>query len=172
MCTFIGKWWKNIGGTTAVEFALVGVPFVIMSIGTIEMALMFTSQSVLQEATFAAARVIRTGQVQLAGGTEELFRQEVCDFAELLIPCAEIQFQVQNLPSFQDAQDEPDPTFDEDGNLQDQGFDPGDESDVVMIRVVYNYPVRTPLLQPALSNASGGRRTMLSTIVLQTEPYE
>ena len=172
MRALITKWLKNNRGTTAVEFALVGVPFVIMSIGTIEMALMFTSQSVLQEATFAAARVIRTGQVQKAGGTEELFREEVCDFAELLIPCNEIQFQVQNLPSFEDAQDDPGPTFDDDGNLEDQGFDPGGESDVVMIRVVYNYPVRTPLLQASLSNTTGGRRTMLSTMVLKTEPYE
>jgi len=151
---------------------MVGIPFVLMIVGTIEMAIMFTAQSVLQEATFTAARLIRTGQIQQSedGDPEEMFRDAVCTFSEMLIPCDDIQFTVQNVPSFADADDNP-PEFDEDGNLIDEGFEPGGPSDVVLIRVAYNYPVRTPLMQPVLSNRSGGLRTMLSTMVLQTEPY-
>lgn len=167
------EWLKREEGVTAVEFSLVAVPFVFLIIGTIEMALMFTAQSVLQESTFTAARLIRTGQIQLSesGDPETMFREEVCSFSELMIPCGEIQFQVQTLPSFADADDEPLP-FDEDGNFTDTGFDPGGANDIVMIRVAYNYPVRTPLIQPILANHGGNKRTMLSTIVLQTEPYE
>ncbi|PZQ47723.1 MAG: pilus assembly protein [Micavibrio aeruginosavorus] len=171
MGLLLKTWWKRDEGATAVEFSLVGFPFVLMTIGILEMALMFTSQSMLQEATFTASRLIRTGQIQQAGGTETMFRDAVCGFAELLIPCSRIQFQVQQLPSFSDADDMP-PVFDADGNLTDTPFDPGVENDVVLVRVVYNYPIRTPLMKPVLSNATGGKRTMISTIVLQTEPYE
>ncbi len=165
-------WFKRTEGVTAVEFSLVGIPFVLMLIGTIEMALMFTAQSVLQEATFTASRLVRTGQIQNAGGDQSLFRDAVCDFADLLIPCNRIQFQVQEVPDFGDAEALPPAEFDEDGNLEDQGFDPGGVSDVVMVRVVYNYPIITPMMQPLLTNNGGTTRSMISTIVLQNEPYE
>lgn len=170
----IKPWLRDKSGTTAVEFSLVGIPFVLMIIGTVEMALMFTAQSVLQEATYTASRQIRTGQIQqMDGGDQQAaFREAVCDFAELLIPCDRIQFQVLEVPDFGDAEGMPEAEFDDDGNLEDQGFDPGDVSSVVMIRVAYNYPIITPLMQPMLTNNGNSTRTMLSTIVLQNEPYE
>lgn len=172
MGTFFKKWLQKRDGVTAVEFSLVGVPIVFMTVGIIEMALMFASQSLLHESTFAASRVVRTGQVQqAAGGQEDMFRDALCDFAAVMIPCSGLQFQVQQIPDFDAADDEP-PTFDADGNLSSTPFDPGVENNVVLIRVVYNYPVMTPLMQYFLANANGGRRTLMSTIVLQTEPYQ
>ncbi len=172
MRTPFRAWFGDNKGTTAVEFSLVALPFVMLIVGTIEMALMFTAQSVLQESTFTAARMIRTGQLQQGdeGDAQELFREEVCNFAALLIPCGQIQFSVRTVPSFSDAEDF-EPEYDEDGNLVEE-FDPGSANDVVLIRVSYNYPVRTPMMQPVLSNNDLGTRTMLSTIVLRTEPYE
>jgi hypothetical protein len=129
---------------------------------------------VLQEATFTAAREIRTGQIQKLGGGDQqaAFRKSVCDFASTLIPCSRIQFQVVQLPSFGDAEALPPAQFDDEGNLQNQGFDPGGVSDVVMVRVTYNYPIRTPMLQPFLSDEGRMTHTMMSTIVMQNEPYE
>ncbi|HEU4837870.1 MAG TPA: TadE/TadG family type IV pilus assembly protein [Micavibrio sp.] len=167
-----GKWIKETRAVAAVEFSLVGVPFVLMTIGIVEMALMFTAQSVLQEATFTASRLIRTGQLQQGkmGDPEQAFRDSVCDFARLLIPCGSIQFAVQKLEDFS-AADDADPVFDEDGNLQSTPFDPGGENDVVLIRVVYNYPIRTPVMQQVMSTVGGTKRGLMSTIILQTEPY-
>jgi len=164
------QWFSKNEGTTAVEFSLVGMPFVLMTIGIVELALMFTTQSVLHESTFSASRMIRTGQLQLSGGTENDFRNAVCDFSRLLIPCADIQIEVQQVPSFSDAQDMP-PQFDANGNLMNQGFDPGVENEVVLVRLAYNYTVKTPLMQPLLAN-NGMKRTMFSTVVLRTEPYQ
>lgn len=171
--SWIRNWWRGQEGVTAVEFSLLALPLVVMVIGTIEVALMFTTQSLLEASTSTAARLIRTGQIQQAGGDpEELFRDAVCDFASLLIPCGDIQFQVDNLEQFGDADEMPEAEFDEDGNLQNQGFDPGGVNAVVMIRVAYQYSIMTPLMQPVLTNRGDGSRLMLSTIVLQTEPYE
>ncbi len=173
MKSLIRRWARDEGATTAVEFSFVAMPFILLTVGIVEMALMFTAQSLLQESAFSASRLIRTGQLQATapGGQEEMFRDAVCDFAELLIPCADIQFQVQTAPSFGDAADMP-PQWDASGNLINPGFDPGVESSIVLVRVVYNYPIKTPLMQPILSNRGGSNRTMISTIVLQTEPYE
>lgn len=165
------EWRYNREGTAAVEFALIGVPFIFMVIGIIEMSMMFTAQSLLESSTAEAARQIRTGAVQQGGGEDE-FSETLCDFASTLIPCGEIQYQVVSMDTFEDADDIPDAEFDEEGNLEDQGFDPGGVSDVVMIRVAYRYPIKTPMMQTMLTNNGDSNRIMLSTIVLQTEPYE
>lgn len=168
---FKSKWAQNEDGVTAVEFALVGLPFLLMVIGIIEMSLMFTSQSLLEASTAQAARQIRTGAVQQGGG-EEAFTEALCDFASVFIPCEDIQYQVVALENFGDAEGFPPPTYDENGDLEDQGFDPGGVSDVVMIRTSYTYPIKTPMMQVLLTNNDGSSRIMISTIVLQTEPYE
>ena len=165
------QWRFNRDGSTAVEFALIGIPFIFMIIGIIEMALMFTSQSLLEASTAEAARQVRIGAVQQGGGEQE-FVDTLCDFSSLLIPCDDVQYQVQTFDDFGDVQDAPDAQFDEDGNLEDQGFDAGGVSDVVMIRVAYKYPIKTPMMQLILTNNNDSSRVMVSTIVLQTEPYE
>lgn len=173
MFKLLKSWFQKENGVVAVEFSFIALPFIIMIIGTIEMALMFTSQSLLAASTGTAARLIRTGQIQQgAGDPEETFRAAVCDFASVLIACEDIQFQVVDLDNFGDAGDFPDAEFDEDGNLQNQGFSSGGVSDIVLIRVAYNYKIITPLMQPVLTNTGSGSRAMVSTLVLQTEPYE
>ncbi|MEM6811672.1 MAG: TadE family protein [Pseudomonadota bacterium] len=168
---FFKKWKNDQKGVTAVEFSLVGVPFIFMVVGIVEMALMFTAQSLLEASTNQAAREIRTGAVQQGGGVD-LFDDTLCNFSDIFIPCEDIQYQVISMDDFQQAEDIPDPTFDEDGNLEDQQFTPGGVSDVVMIRTVYPYQIRTPLMQLALAPDSGGERLLMSTIVIQTEPYQ
>ena len=167
----IKLWRYNRDGSTAVEFALIGIPFIFMVIGIVEMALMFTATSLLEASTAEAARQVRTGAIQQETG-EEGFTDALCDFAAVLIPCEDLQYQVVALDNFGEAEDFPDAEFDEEGNLEDQQFDPGGVSDVVMIRVAYKYPIKTPMMQLMLTNNSDNNRIMLSTIVLQTEPYE
>ncbi len=164
-------WQRDQDGTAAVEFALVGLPFIFMIVGIIEMSLMFTAQSLLEASTAVAAREIRTGAVQQGGG-EEAFSDALCDFASILIPCADIQYQVVAMEDFGEAADFGDAEFDEDGNLEDQQFDPGGVSDVVLIRVAYRYPIKTPMMQTILTNDDDAKRAMVSTLVLQVEPYE
>lgn len=164
-------WKNNQDGVTAVEFALVGIPFILMVIGIIEMALMFASQSLLEASVAQGAREIRTGAVQQGGG-DDLFRDTVCDYASVFIACDDLQYQVVAIDSFQEAEDFPDPEFDDEGNLQDQSFDAGGVNDIVMIRVAYRYIVKTPMMQLLLTNNDDGSRILLSTVVLQSEPYE
>lgn len=164
-------WKQNRDGSTAVEFALIGIPFILMVVGIIEMALMFTAQSLLEASTAEAARKVRTGAIQQTEG-EQGFIDALCDYAAVLIPCDGIQYQVVAMDNFSDAAEFPPASFDGDGNLDDQQFDPGGVSDVVMIRTAYRYPIKTPMMQLILSNNNDSTRIMISTIVLQTEPYE
>ena len=158
----------------AVEFALVAFPFIFLMIGIIEMALMFTAQSVLEYANSSAGRLIRTGQMQDLTIEEQvdLFEEVVCENVSMMMDCNQIQYFVTTLPNYASAQAVPPPEYDEDGNLVDAEFSIGGASDIVFVRVIYRYPIVLPIMQQILSNFEGQYRMMVSTSVLQTEPYE
>ena len=161
-------------GATAIEFALVSFPFIFMIIGIIEMSLMFTAQSVLDRATSNAARLVRTGQLQqLSGAAQQTaFEDAVCDYAGFLMDCSQIQYLVQDIEDFAEANTFAAPEFDEDGNMVVTGFSLGGSSDVVFMRVVYRYPIVTPIMAQFLGNSEGNKRVLMSTNVLKAEPYE
>src|SRR5579864_1011930 len=67
-------------GAAAVEFALVSIPFLMLTFGIIEIGLIYFASISLENATYAAARQIRTGQLQNAGGsTATAFTTLVCN---------------------------------------------------------------------------------------------
>lgn len=172
MKKIILNWIKNEEAATAVEFALVAVPFSYILMGIIEMSLMFASMSTLDAATNQAARMIRTGQVQQTeGDPETLFRDTLCAGADVFLNCEGIRYEVINMEGFSNFADYP-VSFDEDGNMQTQGFDAGGVNDVILIRTSYKYPLMTPLIGQALADGINNTKVIMSTIVLETEPYD
>lgn len=166
------RWSGQNEGSTAIEFALLFIPYLFLTLGIIEMSIMYATASMLEGATGTAARMIRTGQIQQAesGDPEELFRDAVCDYAAVLLQCDQVIIEARRMDSFSDY-DDMGANYDEDGNLVSQGFDPGGAEDKVLIRVGYRYNMMTPFIGPLLAGADNSRFFM-STIVLQTEPYE
>ena len=160
-------------GSTSMEFSILVIPYLILSLGIIELAVMFAYGALLEGATGSAARMIRTGQIQQAQNIDprEMFVDAVCDYASVLTSCEEtVGVEVMTMASFMDFENLR-PQFDEDGNFVEQGFNAGASSDRVLVRVVYNYQYMTPFIGDLLGGADGAQ-TFVSTIVLQTEPYE
>lgn len=159
----------------AIEFAIVAIPFVYMLVAIIELSLMFTSASLLESATSAAARQIRTGAIQEAADTgpaqEALFRTVLCNNAPVLLNCGAVQVEAIDIGNFSSYQDYL-PQYDEEGNFMPQGFSAGGVSDVILIRTFYRYSFMTPLIGQLLGEGGSGTRTFMSTIVMQTEPYK
>ena len=176
MRKFVNRWVKKEEGATAVEFSLIALPFILMIVGLIEMSLMFTATNLLESATGTASRLIKTGQLQQSGGNQQqMFEDALCDSANVFLDCDNIQYEVAVIPEddgFSGAQMFADPAFDDDGNLEAVGFDTGGSNDVMLVRVIYRYPIITPLIQPILANGPNNTRLLMSTTVFQTEPYE
>lgn len=169
---FVSKWLKREEGSTAIEFSMLFMPFIYILLGTMEISLMFASNSVLDGATASAARLVRTGQAQQASGNPaDMFRDRLCQQASVLIDCSKLQYEVVQIDTFADFGNYA-PSFDEEGNLESQGFSPGGVNSINLVRVAYNYPLITPLIGDLLSNMPGRKRQMISTIVLETEPYD
>ena len=165
----IGQWFHKEEGATAIEFSLLLWPYLLISLGTIEISLMMASASLLESATDRASRMVKTGQLQQSGGDpEELFRQELCQYAVVLIDCDAMVLESTPMDSYNDFSG---PTLDGDGNLVSGGFDIGGSNTRVMIRVAYRYSMVTPIVGTLINGADGGTQ-FISTIVLQSEPYE
>jgi Flp pilus assembly protein TadG len=172
MLKLFRKFWKREEGTTAIEFSLLLMPYLLLSLGIIELSLMFASASLLEGATDSAARMIRTGQLQQSGSSdpEGDFRAAMCNYATVLINCNDVTIEAMTMNSYGDF-DSYAPVYDTDGNMISQGFDAGGSNDRVIIRAAYRYEMVTPLVGPLLNGPDGGT-LFVSTIVLQTEPYE
>ena len=169
MRRFLNKWKKKEEGATAIEFSMLLMPYLMLCLGIIELSLMFTSASLLEGATGSAARLIRTGQLQQSGqDPETVFRDAFCQFAVVLIDCNDVVIEVTTLDAYGDFSP---PVYDGSGQMVSSGFDAGGSDAKVLIRVAYRYSMITPLVGPIL-NGDDGTTLFMSTIVLQTEPYE
>lgn len=172
MGNIIRRWWRGEDAATAVEFALVAFPFFYLLIGIIELSIMFAAMSSLDSATNDAARLIRTGQVQQTNGDpQEMFEDLLCSKVNGFMPCANIKYEVVTMSGFSDFASYP-ASYDEDGNLESSGFNPGSVDDVVLIRTAYRYPLLTPLLGAAFADGPNNTKLMVTTVVLETEPYD
>lgn len=123
------------------------MPYLLLSLGIIELSLMFASESMLEGATTRAARTVKTGQLQQSG-TADLegdFRAKLCTHAPVLIRCEDIVIEARVMDSFADYESMQ-PQFDEDGQMQADGFSLGGSSEKILIRVAYNYTAITPLV--------------------------
>lgn len=166
------RWAKADDGATAVEFTFMAVPFSLILLGMIEMALMFTAGTILQGATEDAARMVRTGQVQMAANPKQAFEDRLCQDASVFIPCADIKYEVIAMPDndFFEAADY-EPVFDDDGNLQPRPFGPPAQNGVTLVRVSYRYPLLTPVFATWMADTPDSRKMLMATVIMQNEPY-
>lgn len=164
------RWFGQTQGSTAIEFSLLFLPYMMISLGIIELSLMYASASLLESATDSAARLIKTGQLQQSGSSdpEGDFRTALCSFASVLVTCEDIIIEVTPLASYDDYTG---PVYDADGKMVSNGFDAGGSNEIVLIRTSISYQMITPIVGPLL-NGPDGATQFISTIVLQTEPYE
>lgn len=172
MGNLIKRWWRGDDAATAVEFALIAFPFIYLLVGIVELSIMFAAMSTLDSATNDAARLIRTGQVQqTSGDPQQMFEELLCSKVSGFLPCANIKYEVITMSGFSDFASYP-ATFDENGDLDSAGFNPGSVDDVVLIRTAYRYPLLTPLLGAAFADGPNNTKLMITTVVLEAEPYD
>lgn len=169
----IKVWLNATEGVTAVEFSLVAWPFIMIVCAIIELSLIFVAQSLINGSVSDASRLIRTGQIQQASASSQLgmFTSALCGTASVMLTCSKFQYQVQTITDFSSANLAM-PATDKNGNLLSEPFDPGTANSVVLIRVVYLYPLLTPFIGVFLSDYPGNTKLLEATTVLEVEPYD
>lgn len=163
------------GGATAVEFAIVALPFLALLFAIMELGLLFMASTTLQSATAAAARQIRTGQLQAGADNNAAgFKALVCGGMSWIsnADCmANMALDVRTFSSFS-AISVSSPV--QNGAIQTSQltFDSGGPCDIVLVRAFYPWTLLTPVLEPGLPNLGPSRRLLTASIAFRNEDWQ
>lgn len=167
---WLGGLLRNRDGSAAVEFGLVVLPFCVMIFAILEVALIFTLDSVLENAAIGTGRLVRTGQASAQGMTAAQFKTELCSRMSIFSGDCESKatIDVRVIPQFNTTP--PDP-------LAGEGFDPsgltyanGNPGDLILVRVWYEHPLLTTFLSQGLSHVGDRTAMLTATTAFRNEP--
>ena len=174
-----GGFVRDERGTTAIEFAILGVPFFALLGATLETAYVFLGAQILDTAVQDASRYVRTGQLQNGNfgnpGEKNKFRQKICDELYGLFDCTKLWVGVETVSSFTAAAPvSPLPTTCTPTNCDwslSEVYSSGGNSSVMMVRVYYKWPTLLNLGGFNLANTGANSRLLASVRVFKNEPF-
>jgi Flp pilus assembly protein TadG len=165
---------RNRRGSAAVEFALVAPVFLALLFAIIETAIVFFANQVLETITQDSARIVQTGQAQAAKYNKEDFKKEiVCTrpLANLLFNCMSgVYVDVQSYSAFNSVVIT-DP-IDAARNFTDSmKYCPGNDGEIVVVRMFYQWPLFVTGLGYNIANLAGSKRLLSATAAFKNEPF-
>src|SRR5262245_17195434 len=166
----LGQFARDCFGASALEFAIVAMPFLLLTLGIFEVGLVYFANQELDNAVAYGARLIRTGQAQTGGMDIAQFKDKMCKQL-ITLNCNGIKLDVRAFSDFSGAQlTQP---LDGAGNLkQTFTFNPGNPGDIVVVRAFYEWDLASKLPEEVgLSNMANGNRLLVSTVAFRNEPY-
>jgi Flp pilus assembly protein TadG len=156
-------------GVSAVEFGFLAAPFLALTIGILQTAMVFFADQALETAATSAARLIMTGQAQTQGLSAAQFKQQVCNQLTALPNCSgNLYVDVETYASF-GSLNLALPISNGNLDTSNLGFNPGIAGEVVVMRLYYPFPVYFNVI--GLNNLSGGYSLLTATAVFQNEPF-
>jgi len=160
-------------GATSVEFALIGAPFIALLVALIQPCRVFFAQQLLETGVTQSSRMILTGQAQGQNLTQSQFAQVVCSNVVILFNCGNLMIDVQVAGSWTTANaGAPSLTFNAQGNVTNSWqFNPGNQGDIVVVRVMYQWPVFLGPLGFNLANLSNGNRLIMASTAFKNEAF-
>jgi Flp pilus assembly protein TadG len=165
------NFFRKQTAVTLVEFAVIAIPFFTLIIGIIEVGLIFWAGYELENATAAAARLVRTGQAQTSGYTVDQLRSQLCQNVVILSNCTtKVQLSVQTFSTFAGITSPS--AVNQNGGLQTNfNYSPGAPGAIVFLVAFYEWPLTTPLTRATLANLGDGNYLLQSSFAFRNEPY-
>lgn len=159
-------------GSTAVEFAMVALPFAIMMFSVVEIAFVFVLDSALENAVIETGRRVRTGQASAAGYTADTFKTAVCEKMSIFSTgcSAKLTVDVRVIPQFNNPT-LPDPLGGSSFNASGLTYNNGSPDNLMLIRAWYKHTLFTPFLRQGLSRLGTDDAYLTATTAFRNEPW-
>jgi len=167
------RWLRGDDAATAIEFALVAMPMITLIVGILEVSMFFAAGTILEGGSAQAARLIRTGQVQMSSDPQKTFATNLCSNISTLLDCSKVQYEVIEATgdTFLNASTTK-PTIDSNGNLVPKNFAAGKSNSVIIVRSYYKWEFFTPYLGSMMTGSLDKNwLPLMSTVVIKSEPY-
>ncbi len=162
-------------GATAIEFALLALPFFTIVAGILQTSMIFLTGQVLESAVQDASRFIRTGQIQSQGNSLAVFRTEICGrLYGLISDCNGLHIRVTEVTNFASAATSLPVSMSCASPCnwsQTEAWTSGAGKSVMLVQVYFKYPVLIQLGPFGLANLADGQRLMGTTTVFKNEPF-
>lgn len=182
--TIVRSFQHDGRGAAVIEFALVAAPLIALLLAITETALVFFAQEALETGVEAAARTIITGQAQLNDATgasagmtaaqlQERFRTAACAELPAFLQCSGVMVDVQSYSAFSQVSTAPPTiTYNPNGSVSNSwNYNLGGAGSIVIVRLMYIWPVPPGPLNFSISNMGSNKRLLLSTSVAKSEAY-
>lgn len=174
------RFHKDSDGSTAVEFAIVAPLFLMIMFSIFEVGWFFFANSIVDATVGDAARRVKTGQVQKSfGDAEDKFDdmyEDICNVLTVFGGCENrLTLEVDTFTTFSELADDNSPATCADAPPEDIEaipFEPGDELEIVRVRICYIYSTLNPAIGVNLSEPGTNKRRLISTAIFRNEPYE
>jgi len=191
----LGSYGRSQEGVTAIEFAMVGGPFLFVLLAIFELSLMLFAEYALAQNIETAGRLIRTGQIQngLNGhlATPAYFKTQVCKSLTTILDCDnKLYVDVRKFNDFSSISGSlPSPFKSGTSELSDSittnsEYQPGAAGEIVSVRVYYDWQLFVPglgklvgAIGSGLGNVSSGgssdknSKLLTAAATFRNEPF-
>ena len=163
-------------GVTAVEFALLAVPVLLLFCVIVEASILTLAQQTFDSAVGQAARLLRTGSFQdAADGTDPItrLRKVMCGGPIVMFRCDDLRFELSRGSTF--ASTTVVQPYDDKAKTWTTSFGTRFEcpqgNDVVALRAAVPIPRIFTFLDLTRRSMGGALQMMVSTAIVRAEPY-
>lgn len=176
---FFGRFVRDRRGSTALEFAMLAIPFALLVFAILESCISFAGQEVMANITDDVARQLRTGKLRPADVSGTKLRDMICAKLEIMVAkdCPGLLVDLREYPTFADAAKAGFKIQDRDIVLT--GTDPvtftvspGLAESRNMLRVFYKWPVMTDFMAKSMANLKDGNTLHFASVTWQNEPFD
>ncbi len=173
-----GAFVRNRSGATAIEFAFLVLPFVVLVFAILEMSVSFAGQQILSNAADDVARQLRMGQLKAADVTEESLKTTICGRLAIVLAgdCEGLEVDLREFATFEEAAAVriafTDDAAGRDLDTTDFAVTPGPSGSKNMLRVFYKWPVITDFMARMMSNLKDGKTLHFASVTWQNELFE
>jgi Flp pilus assembly protein TadG len=175
---FSARFLRDRRGSTAIEFAILAIPFALLVFAILESCIAFAGQEVMANITDDVSRRLRTGQLRAADIAGDNLKNMICDKLEIIVSqdCPnQLDVDLRQYTTFTDAAAA---GFKIQGGqviLTNGAATPafsvtaGAAESKNMLRVFYKWPIMTDLLAQSM----GGNKTLhFASVTWQNEPFD
>ncbi len=160
------------GGSAAIEFAMVSVPFFYMLGAVFEMGLMMFTEYTLQASVQESSRLIKTGQAEKAAMTSSAFKNEICNTAGIIINClADATVYVDSKANFNTLQSSGPDDMTDIGPDSAATFNSGAPGGATTIIVTYDWEFVLPFMKFFGNIEGGSKRRLVGFAMFRNEPW-
>ncbi|RWB02038.1 TadE/TadG family type IV pilus assembly protein [Mesorhizobium sp.] len=178
--SFSARFLGDRRGSTALEFAMLAVPFALLVFAILESCISFAGQEVMANITDDVARQLRTGQERQANVTEATLKTMICSRLEIMVAkdCPGLEVDLRAYTSFAAAA-QAGFKINQGGEIELTGttpatftVSPGPAESINMLRVFYKWPVMTDFMAKSMANLKDGNTLHFASMTWKNEPFD